>query len=59
MPGFVDSYPAPQETIATIPLGRIGRLQELANYVAFLLSDEASYITGQNLLMDGGMMRGL
>jgi NAD(P)-dependent dehydrogenase (short-subunit alcohol dehydrogenase family) len=59
MPGFVDSYPAPQETIATIPVGRIGRLEELAKYVAFLLSEDASYITGQNLLMDGGMVRGL
>ena len=57
LPGFVDSYSADQATIATIPLGRIGRLEELAKTVAFLLSDESSYITGQNLLLDGGMVR--
>jgi len=59
LPGFVDSYPVEQATLDTIPLGRSGRLEELAKYVAFLLSDDASYITGQNLLFDGGMVRGL
>jgi len=59
LPGFVDSYPVPAATLATIPLGRPGRLEELAAYIAFLLSDDAAYITGQNLLFDGGMMRGL
>ncbi len=59
LPGFVDSYPADDQTLATIPLKRIGRLEELAKAVEFLLSDNASYITGQNLLMDGGMVRGL
>lgn len=59
MPGFVDSYPLPDGLITTIPMGRIGRLEELAKYAGFLLSDEASYITGQNLLMDGGMVRAL
>jgi NAD(P)-dependent dehydrogenase (short-subunit alcohol dehydrogenase family) len=59
LPGFVDSYPVDEKTLATIPLGRIGRLEELAKAVAFLISDDASYITGQNLLMDGGMVRGI
>jgi NAD(P)-dependent dehydrogenase (short-subunit alcohol dehydrogenase family) len=59
LPGFVDSYPVADEIVSTIPLGRPGRLEELAAYVAFLLSDEASYITGQNLLFDGGMARGI
>jgi NAD(P)-dependent dehydrogenase (short-subunit alcohol dehydrogenase family) len=59
LPGFVDSYPVAEEIVATIPLGRPGKLDELAGYVAFLLSDEASYITGQNLLFDGGMVRGM
>lgn len=59
LPGFVDSYPVDQKIIETIPMKRIGRLEELAKTVAFLLSDDASYITGQNLLLDGGMVRGL
>ncbi len=59
LPGVVDSYPADDQTLATIPLKRIGRLEELAKAVEFLLSDNASYITGQNLLMDGGLVRGL
>lgn len=59
LPGFVDSYPVGQKILETIPMGRIGRLEELAKAVAFLLSDDASYITGQNLLLDGGMVRGI
>jgi NAD(P)-dependent dehydrogenase (short-subunit alcohol dehydrogenase family) len=59
MPGFVDSYEAPTETIASIPMKRIGRVAELAKVIAWLASDEASYITGQNLLVDGGMVRSL
>jgi NAD(P)-dependent dehydrogenase (short-subunit alcohol dehydrogenase family) len=59
LPGFVDSYPVAQKMLDTIPLGRPGRLDELAKYVAFLLSEDANYITGQNLLFDGGMLRGL
>jgi NAD(P)-dependent dehydrogenase (short-subunit alcohol dehydrogenase family) len=59
LPGFVDSYPVDDKTLATIPMNRIGRLEELAQAVAFLISDEASYITGQNLLMDGGMVRSI
>lgn len=59
LPGFVDSYPIDEETRASIPLGRIGRVEEIAQTVAFLLSEQASYITGQNLLVDGGMVRHL
>lgn len=40
---------------ANIPMGRVGTIHEIGNAVAFLASDEASYITGANLLVDGGM----
>jgi 3-oxoacyl-[acyl-carrier protein] reductase len=38
-----------------IPLGRWGTADEIAHAVAFLASDEAGYITGQTLNVDGGM----
>jgi NAD(P)-dependent dehydrogenase (short-subunit alcohol dehydrogenase family) len=59
LPGFVDSYPVSPAVLDAIPLGRLGHLDELARYVGFLLSKDAAYITGQNLLFDGGMTRGL
>jgi NAD(P)-dependent dehydrogenase (short-subunit alcohol dehydrogenase family) len=44
-------------TIVRIPLGRVGRVAEIADTVAFLLSDAAGYITGQNIRFDGGITR--
>lgn len=41
--------------LAKIPLGRLGSAQEVANVVAFLASDQASYITGAELHVNGGM----
>jgi NAD(P)-dependent dehydrogenase (short-subunit alcohol dehydrogenase family) len=40
---------------ANIPMGRVGTVREIAQAAAFLASDESSYITGANLLADGGM----
>ena len=39
---------------AGIPMGRLGTIDELGELAAFLASDEASYITGQGIVIDGG-----
>lgn len=61
-PGFIAtdmtaSIPAEhqQAMLATIPLGRPGQAEDVAAAVAFLCSDSAAYITGQVLVVDGGM----
>ena len=43
-----------QEYLTQIPLGRLGKVEEVAELAAFLASDEASYITGQTLVIEGG-----
>jgi NAD(P)-dependent dehydrogenase (short-subunit alcohol dehydrogenase family) len=57
LPGFVDSLPEKAERKARIPMGRYARVAEIADVVAFLASDKASYITGQNIRVDGGITR--
>ncbi|HSM40211.1 MAG TPA: SDR family oxidoreductase [Afifellaceae bacterium] len=59
LPGFIDSLPEKEERRATIPMGRYGRTDEVSGLVAYLASDEAAYITGQNIRIDGGLTRGL
>ena len=62
-PGFIDTdmtavlpEKVKEEMAAGIPLGRIGKAQDVANAVLFLVSDQASYITGQVVNVDGGMV---
>ena len=62
-PGFIETdmtdvlSDAVRETsVAQIPLGRFGKPEDIANAAAFLASEEAGYITGQVLHIDGGMV---
>jgi NAD(P)-dependent dehydrogenase (short-subunit alcohol dehydrogenase family) len=57
LPGFIDSLPEKEVFRQRIPMGRYGRVQEIADVVGFLASDAASYITGQNIRVDGGFTR--
>ncbi len=61
-PGFTDTdmthgtlSPRIKEQIARIPLKRMAKPEEIAEAVLFLASDKATYITGQTLLVDGGL----
>lgn len=61
-PGFIAtdmtdvlSDKAKEELLKGIPAGRIGAAEDVANLAAFLVSDEAAYITGQVISVDGGM----
>ena len=65
-PGIIDSVLTQQippeireKFIQRIPLKRIGRPEEIANLIAFLVSDQASYITGQCISIDGGLSVGI
>ncbi len=57
LPGFIDSLPEKEAFRARIPMGRYGRAEEIAEVAAFLASERSSYITGQNIRVDGGITR--
>jgi len=64
-PGFIEtamtaglSDEFKQTAVKQIPLGRVGSADDVASAVAFLASDEASYITGHVLNVNGGMLMG-
>ena len=50
-----DRAAAERAMVAGVALGRIGAAHEIASVVRFLASDEASYVTGASLLVDGGL----
>jgi len=57
LPGFIDSLPEKQEFRVRIPMERYGKTEEISAVIAFLASDGAGYITGQNIVVDGGYSR--
>ncbi len=57
LPGFIDSLPEREERLARIPMQRYGKATEVAATIAHLVSNEAAYITGQNIRIDGGLTR--
>jgi 3-oxoacyl-[acyl-carrier protein] reductase len=64
-PGFIETAMTAdlgdslkQDALKMIPLGRVGAPEEIAHAVAFLASDEAAYITGHVLNVNGGMLMG-
>jgi NAD(P)-dependent dehydrogenase (short-subunit alcohol dehydrogenase family) len=59
LPGWIDSLPQTDERRDNVPMQRYGTSEEVAATIAFLASDAAAYITGQNLRVDGGLMRSI
>jgi NAD(P)-dependent dehydrogenase (short-subunit alcohol dehydrogenase family) len=57
LPGFVESLPEREARRARIPMGRYGTAEEIAELILFLASERSSYITGQNIRIDGGITR--
>lgn len=59
LPGWISSLPERDERRDSVPMKRYGTPGEIAATIAFLVSDAAAYITGQNIRVDGGLMRGV
>ncbi|MVT68009.1 SDR family oxidoreductase [Bradyrhizobium pachyrhizi] len=59
LPGWIDSLPATDERRDSVPMKRYGKAEEIAATISFLVSDGAGYITGQNVRVDGGLMRSI
>ena len=57
LPGWIDSLPQTEERRESVPMKRYGKAEEIAATISFLASDGAGYITGQNIRVDGGLMR--
>ena len=57
LPGFIDSLKTKKEFVKRIPLKRVGKVGEISAVIKLLASNESSYITGQNIRVDGGITR--
>ena len=59
LPGFIDNNDWSPALMSNVPLTRPGTLEEVAKAAAFLVGGDSSYVTGQDILVDGGAVRGL
>ena len=57
LPGFIDSLNTKKEFINRVPLKRVGKVKEISAVISMLASKDGSYITGQNIRVDGGITR--
>ncbi len=56
-PGWIAKTPVRKKDHAQHPVGRVGRGEDIAEIVAYLLADAAGFVTGQNFVVDGGMTK--
>ena len=57
LPGFIDTLPEAEDRRVRIPMGRYGKAGEVSDLIEFLASEKSTYITGQNIRIDGGITR--
>jgi NAD(P)-dependent dehydrogenase (short-subunit alcohol dehydrogenase family) len=57
MPGYCENVPMSEEALRSIPMGRTASFGEIGSVCVFLASPASSYVTGQNILVDGGINR--